>query len=174
MPHFISSDNLISKRCNGSGFKTSPTITHCDLIMEVCLPIYHYLSWLLSRIRHATLSAIARFSQLAHYKFGILKIRTRFNTLRTRQNGWTFADDFFECIYWIKKMWISISISLKCVPRGPINNILALVQIIAWHRPGDKPLYETMMASLLTHNCVTRPQWLKSVKNFDIVVLQMT
>ena len=33
----------------------------------------------------------------------------------------------------------------------------ALVQIMAWRRPGDKPLSETMMISLLTHVCVTRP-----------------
>ena len=31
---------------------------------------------------------------------------------------------------------------------------------MAWRRPGDKPLSEPMMASLLTHICVTLPQWL--------------
>ena len=40
-----------------------------------------------------------------------------------------------------------------------MNNIPALVQIMAWRRPGDKPLSEPMMVSLLTHICVTRPQW---------------
>ena len=39
------------------------------------------------------------------------------------------------------------------------NNIPALVQIMAWRRPGDKPLSERMIVSLLTHICVTRPQW---------------
>ena len=43
--------------------------------------------------------------------------------------------------------------------KGPINNIPALVQIMAWCRPGDKPLSEQMMVSLLMHICVTRPQW---------------
>ena len=28
------------------------------------------------------------------------------------------------------------------MPKGPINNIPALVQIMAWPRPGDKPLSE--------------------------------
>ena len=51
-----------------------------------------------------------------------------------------------------------IKISLKFVPMGPINNIPALVQIMAWRLPGDKPLSEPMMVSLLTHICVTRPQ----------------
>ena len=32
---------------------------------------------------------------------------------------------------------------------------------MAWRCPGDKPLYKPMMVSLLTHICVTRPQWVK-------------
>ena len=41
---------------------------------------------------------------------------------------------------------IPIQISLKFVPKGPINNIPALVQIMAWCQTGDKPLFEAMMA----------------------------
>ena len=44
-------------------------------------------------------------------------------------------------------------------PEVRINNIPALVQIMAWYRPGDKPLSEPMMFSLLTHICFTWPQW---------------
>ena len=33
---------------------------------------------------------------------------------------------------------------------------------MAWRRSGDKPLSEPMMVSLLTHICVTRPQWVSS------------
>ena len=40
---------------------------------------------------------------------------------------------------------IFIKKSLKFIPKGSINNIQALVQIIAWHCPGDKPLSEPMM-----------------------------
>ena len=40
-----------------------------------------------------------------------------------------------------------------------IFNIPALVQIMAWRRPGDKPSSEPMIVSLLTHICITRPQW---------------
>ena len=36
-----------------------------------------------------------------------------------------------------------------------------LVQIMAWRRPGDKPLSEPMMVWLLTHICVIRPQSVK-------------
>ena len=58
-----------------------------------------------------------------------------------------------------ENIWISIEVSLKFVPRGPISSIPALVQIMAWRRPGDKPLSEPVMARLLTHICVTQPQW---------------
>ena len=80
------------------------------------------------------------------------------NTLRPRQNGRHFADDIFRCIFFNEIGCILINISLKSVPNGPINNIPALVQIMAWCRPGDKPLSEPMMVSLPTHICVTRPQ----------------
>ena len=86
------------------------------------------------------------------------------NTLRPRQHGRHFADDTFKRIFLNENVIISIKISLKFVPKDPINNIPALVQIMAWRRPGDKPLSEAMMVSLvslLTHVCVTRPQWVK-------------
>ena len=80
------------------------------------------------------------------------------NSLRPRQNGRRFTDDIFKCIFLNENVSIAIEISLKFVPKGPINNIPALVQIMAWRRPGDKPLSEPMMVSLPTHICVTRPQ----------------
>ena len=40
----------------------------------------------------------------------------------------------------------SIKISSKFISKGPVNNIAALVQIMAWRRPGDKPLSEPMVA----------------------------
>ena len=84
------------------------------------------------------------------------------NTLRPRQNGRHFADDIFKCIFLNENVWIPIKISMKFVPNGPINNMPALVQIMAWRRPGDKPLSEPMMVSLTTHIYVTRPQWVKA------------
>ena len=85
-----------------------------------------------------------------------------FNTLRPRQNSCHFSDDRFKCIFLNENVWILIKVLLKFVPKGPINNILALVQIMAWCRPGDKPLSEPMMVNLLTYKCVTRPQWVNS------------
>ena len=80
------------------------------------------------------------------------------NSLRQRVNRRPFADDIFKCIFLNENEWILPRISLKFVPKVRINNIPALVQIMAWHWPGDKPLAEPMMVSLLTHICVTRPQ----------------
>ena len=79
------------------------------------------------------------------------------NTLRPTQNGRHFPDDIFKCIFFNENVWISIKISLTFVPKGPINNIPALFQIMAWRRPVGKPLSEPMMVNLLTHLCVTRP-----------------
>ena len=85
------------------------------------------------------------------------------NSLRPRQNGRHFADDIFKRIFLNENVRISIKISLKFVPKGPINNIPALAQIMAWRRPGDKPLSDPMMVNLPTHICVTRPQWVNSL-----------
>ena len=83
-----------------------------------------------------------------------------FNPLRPRQNGRHFADDTFKRIFLNENVIISIKISLKCVSKGLISNIPALVQIMAWRRSGDNPLSEPMMVRLLTLICVTRPQWI--------------
>ena len=61
------------------------------------------------------------------------------------QNGRHFADDLFKSIFLNENVWISIKISLNFVSKGPINNIQALVQIMAWRRIGDKPLSEPML-----------------------------
>ena len=84
------------------------------------------------------------------------------NTLRPRQYGRHFADDKFKPIFLNENLRISIKISLKFVPKVPINNIPALVQIMALRRPGGKPLSEPMMVCLLTHICVTQPQWVNN------------
>ena len=73
------------------------------------------------------------------------------NTLRPRRNEQHFADDIFKRIFFNENVWILIKISLKFVPKGPIYSIPALVQIMAWRRSGDKPLFVPMMVSLPTH-----------------------
>ena len=85
------------------------------------------------------------------------------NTLRSTQNGRHFADDNFKCIFLNENLRALLKISLNFVPEVQVNNIPALIQIMAWRRSGNKPLSGTMMVSLLTHICVTRPQWVKTV-----------
>ena len=65
----------------------------------------------------------------------------------------------FQMHFLKEHIWISIKILLECVPKGAINNIPALVHIMAWRRLGDKPLSELMMVRSLTHICITPPQW---------------
>ena len=82
------------------------------------------------------------------------------NTLRLRRNCCNFADDIFKCIFLNENMWVSLMMSLKFVSKIRINNIPALVQTMASHWPSDKPLSEPiLMISLLTHICITQPQW---------------
>ena len=90
-------------------------------------------------------------------------VRLWFSTLRPRQNGCHFTNAIFKCIFLNENAWISLKISLKFVPKVRINNIPTLVQIMAWRRPDDKPLSEPVMVSLLTHICVTRPQWVSDI-----------
>ena len=87
------------------------------------------------------------------------------NTLRPRQNGHHFTDDSNKCIFVNENVKTLIKISLRFVPKVTTNNIAILVQIMAWRRPGDKPLSEPMMVNLLTHIWVTRPQWVNLVLN---------
>ena len=70
-----------------------------------------------------------------------------------------FADYIFRWIFLKENVWISIEISLKFIPKGSTNNIPALVEIMDWCRPGDKLLSQPMLVRLLTHICITRPQW---------------
>ena len=57
----------------------------------------------------------------------------------------TLADGTFQCKFVNENISISIKISLKLVPKGPINNIPELVQIMDWRCPGAEPLSEPMM-----------------------------
>ena len=87
---------------------------------------------------------ICVYDVVARYFYGCV------NTRRQGPDGRHLGDDIFKCnfdhgIFNFDKK------SLKLVPRGRINNTPALVQIMAWHRSGDKPLSEPIMFSSLMH-----------------------
>ena len=56
-----------------------------------------------------------------------------------------FSDDIFKRILLNETIWISIKIAPNFVAKGSINNIPALVQMMAWCRKGDKSLSEPML-----------------------------
>ena len=85
-----------------------------------------------------------------------------FNTLRARQNVCHFAEDIFECVFLNANLCVSINVSLIFTLKGPIKNIQVLIPIMTWSWPGDKPLSEPMMVSLLMHIHVTRLQWVNA------------
>ena len=64
------------------------------------------------------------------------------NTLRPRQDSRHFPDDIIKLIFLNEDVWILINISLEFVSNGPIDNISALVRVMAWCRLGEKPLSE--------------------------------
>ena len=61
------------------------------------------------------------------------------------------ADNIFKCIYLNESYIILIQISLKFVPRSPIDNKWALIQLMAWRRTGDKALTWTNANSERRH-----------------------
>ena len=56
------------------------------------------------------------------------------------------TDDIFKCILSNEDDRILIQISLNLIPRSPIDNKPALVQVMAWCWIGNKPLPEPMIA----------------------------
>ena len=56
-----------------------------------------------------------------------------------------FADDIFKCIFMNEKFCFVIRNLLKFVTKGPFDYKLAVVQVVAWHRTGNKPLPEALL-----------------------------
>ena len=61
----------------------------------------------------------------------------------------SFADDNFKCIFLNENEKIPIPFSLNFIPRSPIDDKPALVEVMAWRRKGDKPLPEPMLIQLI-------------------------
>ena len=118
--------------------------------------------WLISSEKEKNEASVTPTSQLNNgfSKDGVLAI-VEF----PRQNGRHFTDDILKSICLNGNIWITIKISLKFVSKGPINNIPALVQIMTWRRPADKPISEPMMhqwfkLSTLSIFCLPAPGYM--------------
>ena len=94
------------------------------------------------------------------------------------------ADDSFKGIFLNESDRIPIQISLKFVPRSPIEDKSELVQLMAWHRTGDNASHypNQCWASSLTHIYGTRWRWVNLLTtvvfgiwicNFDCVILTL-
>ena len=70
------------------------------------------------------------------------------NTLRPWQNGRHLPDDILKCTYWMKICQFRLIFHWSFSSRGPINNIPALAQIMAWRRIGDKTLSEPILTQI--------------------------
>ena len=133
------------------------------MLTNTCVTYLHINNWDFQVVVYRDHEALKHGANPMGWGTGSTDMDGSFNSLRPRQNGRHFADDIFNCIFLNENVWIPIKISLKFIPKCPINNIPALVQIMAWRRPGDKPLSEPMMVSLQTHICVTRSQWVNGL-----------
>ena len=77
--------------------------------------------------------------------------------------------DIFICMFLSKDVRIFIQISLKFVPKCPINNTSALVQIMSCRRSGDKPLSEPMMVCHTHYNDVTMGAIASQITSLTVV-----
>ena len=64
------------------------------------------------------------------------------NSSSPGQNSRHFANDIFKHIFVNENVWILLKISLKFISKVPINNISALIQIMACCLISTKPLSE--------------------------------
>ena len=76
------------------------------------------------------------FSKMGQIKYYLISPWTKWPPF----HRWHFQVHFYE---W--KFVYFFQIWLKIVPKGLIDNKPSLVQVMAWHRTGDKPLPEPMM-----------------------------
>ena len=106
-------------------------------------PIYYnsgYWHWHCERT-----ASLSHFSQCLSVQADCEPADGDFRGQVSGQNSRHFADDMFRCILENEKFCIFITISLTFVPKGPINNIPALVQTMALRWIGDKPLSEPLV-----------------------------
>ena len=100
---------------------------------------------------------MAKYFIVICYRCSSSLFKRLFNLLRLKH----FTEDISKCIFLKEVIWISINILLKFVPEVWINNMPALVQIMAWCWSGNKSISEPMMVGLLMHMCIPLPQWVK-------------
>ena len=103
----------------------------------------------LSHLPTVTLASQNNFAQFAgHHQLavaGLLRVDRTITTMVPDQNGRHFADDIFESILLNEHLSIQIKFQLEFASNGSFDDKSALVQAMAWHRTGDKPLSKFMI-----------------------------
>ena len=110
-----------------------------------CLAAIVHCSWFLSLLYWYPLNSLRLLYWYPPPHSGQVTALHLINSSPPGQNGCQFADNSFKRIFTNEKFFISIRIWLKFVPKGPIDNKPALVQVMAWRLTGDKPLPEPML-----------------------------
>ena len=162
--HILNVQNRKTEMIRQTTFNSYSVLTYCKLKTKEQASVKFHMKFI----------AKIAFGNVIYKIVPILLKSSCVNTLGPRQNGRRFDDDTFKRIFLNENVRISIKISLKFVPKGPINNNPVLVQIMAWRRSGDEPLSEPMMVRILAHICVTRPQWVNRPGPFHIYIFYKT
>ena len=88
------------------------------------------------------------------FEIGMFILRNTFNTLRPRRNYYHFAEDIFNYIL-LQCMNFAYDFRIvEFLPKVRINNVPALLQIMAWRRASDEPLSEPTLASVFAFLCL--------------------
>ena len=136
--------------------------------VHVVLEITHPLVLKLQRKEVILNVVIAHFRSSVTFLFAAVFISWPSRTLKCLltyriipiRSAW-HLDTVNDGIFFNGNIWIWIKNSLKFVPKGSINDIPSLVQIMVWHQPGNKQLSEPIMVISPTHICVTWHQWVE-------------
>ena len=121
------------------------------------------LIWCLCKISFTSQSWLIFVRAFRWARYSLVRVSYRGRDKIAAISQTTFSNAFS----WMKICEFHFRFHWKFFPNLQINNIPALVQIMAWRRPGDEPLSEPMMLSLVTYICVTRPQWVNIVMQYS-------
>ena len=118
--------------------------TSCEFIMNDCItttkqnttkPCAYFLGYTVSH-HAAWMRSCVLFNSSSQWW---CLCRLYLNQSPPGQNGHHFPNDIFKDISWMKFLY------LESILKIPINNILTLLQIMAWRRSDDKPVSEPML-----------------------------
>ena len=113
-------------------------------LIEIGAKLYHLYSKNALQNVTGLIGPIVLTSMAWFFVYDDLLIIYHVITLRPKQNGNQFTDDNFNGVFVIENVWISIAISLKSNPKGPVDEKSAIVQVMAGSGTGDKPFLESM------------------------------